>query len=60
MAQNIKATESTGVRSSGLKFATILAVLVSALWFMRPRQPESPIAPTGNAAALSPHGIHGT
>lgn len=45
MAQNIKATESTGVRSSGLKFATILAVLVSALWFMRSRQPESPSPP---------------
>ncbi|MFM7039714.1 MAG: DUF2141 domain-containing protein [Planctomycetaceae bacterium] len=45
MARNIEATESTEVRSSGLKAATILAVIVSALWFMRQRQPESPSPP---------------
>lgn len=63
MAQNIKATESTGVRSSGLKVATIFAVLVSALWFMRSRQPESPSppletqphsAPTASTASTAP------
>ncbi len=54
MAQNIKATESTGVRSSGLKVATIFAVLVSALWFMRSRQPESPSPPLETQSPPAP------